>query len=100
MAWSWGGGFLMSPLTHVDFLANGTSFCGAWTDNNAGSEYLVTVGSDAHEVIAGLEGETFLYGDDIDTTVGRGEGETVLASATLDGGVGCDTVPVVVAWEP
>ncbi len=100
MAWSWGGGFLMSPLTHLDFHANGTSFCGEWTDNNQGAEYLVTISSDAHPVIAGLEGQTFLYGDDIDTSVARGEGETVLATATLDGGVGCDTVPVVLAWEP
>jgi len=100
MAWSWGGGFLMSPLTHLDFLSNGTEFCGVWTDNNQGSDYLVTIGSDAHPVIAGLEGQSFLYGDDIDSAVARGEGETVLATATLDGGGGCDTVPVVVAWEP
>jgi hypothetical protein len=100
MGWSWGGGFLMSPLTHLDFLDNGTGFCGAWTDNNDGSDYLVTIGADAHPVTAGLEGQTFLYGDDIDTTVARGEGETVLATATLDGSAGCATVPVVVAGEP
>lgn len=97
MAWSWGLDFTMTPLTHLDFSSNGTDYCGRWTDNNAGSSYSVRIGEDNHTLIAGLEGQTFSYGDDIDTTTARDEGETVLAWATVDD---CGEVPVIVAYEP
>ena len=99
MAWGWGHGFSMSSLTHLDFVSNGTSACGVWTDNNAGSNYRVTTGA-GHPVVAGTEGQSNLYGDDIDETTARNEGETVLATAILDGHPECGERPVVVAWTP
>ncbi len=100
MAWSWGHGFSMAESTHLDFVGNGTSYCGAPTNNNVGEDYDVTFGNDDHPMLAGLQGLSTLYGDDIDTTVARGEGEAVLATATLAGHPECGDVPVVVSWTP
>lgn len=99
MAWSWGNAFPMSSLTHLDFVSNGTSVCGVWTDNNAGAEYRVDFGT-GHPVVATVGGSSHLYGDDIDDTTARDEGETVVATAQLDGRPDCGTRPVVVAWTP
>jgi hypothetical protein len=99
MAWSWGNAFPMSGLTHLDFMSNGTSVCGVWTDNNAGAEYAVSYAS-GHPVVATVGGTSHLYGDDIDETTARNEGEVVLATAQLDGRPDCGTRPVVVGWTP
>ncbi len=99
MAWSWGGGFSMSPLTNLVFQDNGTQFCGTLTDDNAGSDFRVTIGNDESPAIAGLQGTSFLYGDDIDTSTALGLGESVVATATLDGAVNCLTVPVIVTID-
>lgn len=103
MGWSMGHAFDMQPLTHLRWEDNGTWFCGQPTDNNAGEAYQVALGEGPHPLLEGIEGSTFLYGDDIDTTVAEEAGE-VLATATLDpaaaAGRECATVPVVLAWEP
>jgi hypothetical protein len=98
MAWSWGDGFSMTDLSHVDFIDNGTNFCGERTDNLEGVYYEVTLG-DGHPILAGHEGQSFLYGDDIDTSVAVTPDE-VLATATLAGADDCDTVPVILAYGP
>lgn len=104
MGWSMGNAFSMQPLSHLLWEDNGTNFCGHPTNDNLGEDYLVTLGDGGHPILAGLEGQSFFYGDDIDTTVAEDEAE-VLATATLDpdaweDGAECRTVPVIVAYEP
>lgn len=106
MGWSWGGSFDMSPLTHLTFQDNGTGACGYGTDNDGGNGlYRVTLEND--KVFWGnAAGKSMSYGDDIDQTTVKNEGESVLAWATVQDGKGkpikgCDLkVPVVVAYDP
>jgi hypothetical protein len=101
MTWSWAGGFSMAGLTHLDHQNNGTSACGVGIDNRAGGAYRVAFGDVDHAVTRGLTGQSFRYSNDIDHSTARGEGEVVLASATVDGRSGCMTpVPVVVGYDP
>lgn len=101
MSWSMGRAFPMSSLTKLNHRNNGTKTCGVTTDNNRGESYRVTFGSDSHPIISGLEGTSFTYGNDIDHAEAVGEGESVLATATLDSDPNCQlSTPVVVAWEP
>lgn len=99
MAQAMGQGFSMAPHTHLDFVDNGVTTCGQRTDNNTGASYRVQLSGD-HNVIGELVGTSFLYGDDIDNSVPRGEGEQVLAWATLDGSDDCPVVPVITVWDP
>jgi hypothetical protein len=75
---------LMEPLTNLEFLNNGTRTCGEMTDNNEGENYAVLLNTASHPVIAGLEGLSFEYGNDIDHTRPLGLGEQVLASASFE----------------
>jgi hypothetical protein len=101
MSWSWGHGFSMAPLTHLEHLNNGTTACGRRIDNNQGEQYRVTIADVEHDLIRGLQGEAFLYGNDIDHSAALGEGEIVLATAVPDGDPGCMApVPVVVGYTP
>lgn len=85
----------LSGLTGLDHVDNGTEYYGHWTDNMAGEFYSVEI-TGAHPVVAGLEGVTFSYGDDIDTTTASGTGETVLALATVGDN---PKKPVITAYE-
>jgi hypothetical protein len=101
-------GFSMTPFTKLNYLNNGTTTCGLPTDNNAGFNYRVTIPSNGHPLNVGLEGESFLYGNDIDHTVRTFTGEEVIARATLAGPVPrfarrCArqfSTPVVIGIEP
>ncbi|MGB0679501.1 MAG: hypothetical protein ACPGUV_07570, partial [Polyangiales bacterium] len=64
ISWSFGRNFDMAPLTQVEHIDNGTRYCGVRIDNRRGREYSVTLRSESHPVIAGLEGMSFTYGDD------------------------------------
>jgi Mg-chelatase subunit ChlD len=105
MGWSWGHAFDMSPLTHLTFQDNGTDVCGHSSDDNVGeAEYSVQY-VPSHPMIGSLGGKSFLYGDDIDLTTPKNEGEEVLAWGNVvgrrDGESLCDTrMPVVVAYDP
>lgn len=90
-----------SPYTFVEHQNNGTTTCGQTTDNNAGASYRVTFETETDHLLgAGLEGMTFLYGDDIDHSTPIGDGEVVLAWAQLDAAPDCDVrIPVVVALD-
>lgn len=101
VSWAMGRAFSMSPITHLDFVSNGVRTCDVRTDNNAGANYLVTFGTESHPMSRGLEGRSFEYGNDIDHTSRRNEGEDVLAWATLADDPACSTrVPVVVGFDP
>jgi hypothetical protein len=100
VSWAASHAFSMADLTHLDHLSNGTSTCGVRTDNGRGANYAVTALDEPHPVLAGLEGAVLSYGDDLDHTSPRNEGEVVLAWATLEGDPSCPTrVPAIVVSE-
>lgn len=99
MGQSWGNAFAMGPYTHTRFVDNGTSYCGRGTDNNVGERYTVTFENVDNSIVAGIEGTSFMYGDDIDNTVALNQGEEVLAWASASWG-NCAKIPVIVAYEP
>lgn len=98
-----GNSRFMEPLTYLSWQGNGTIACGALIDGNVADTYTVEMFSDAieaHPIMTGLQGLTFEYGNDIDSTVPLGKGERVLAWATHEN-LGCVVrTPVVVALEP
>jgi hypothetical protein len=96
-----GHDFPMAPLTHLNFVDNGTTYCGVGIDNNNGDVYEVTLATDVqHPIVAALEGLTFTYGDDIDTTTPSGDGEHVVAWARVAGKEDCALKPAIVAYDP
>jgi Mg-chelatase subunit ChlD len=105
ISWSWGHAFDMSPITHLTFEDNGTSACGHYTDNNAGDALYQVQYAASHPMLGSLGGTSFSYGDDIDLSSPKNEGETVLAWGSVvsrhRGEPLCDTrVPAVVAYDP
>ena len=104
MSWSHGHSFSTEPLTQLKHVDNGTEYCGQTIDNGRGS-YNVSLGDLPHPILAGLEGQTFRYMDDIDTatlaaTPAGGTSE-VLAWATVPGRhEPCGYKPVIVAYTP
>lgn len=99
MSWSMGSAFSLAPLTHLDHEDNGTRTCDAPTDNRAGERFDVALGA-GHALTAGVDSAAWRYGNDIDASRARGEGELVLAEATFNRGSCAARRPVVVAWEP
>ena len=95
-------GAAMEQLTGLQNVDNGESFCGVLTNNNLGANYRVTMSDGAHPMTRNLQGETFLYGDDIDTSCALNRGEKVLAWADLGSRhLGhCGRKPVIVAYDP
>jgi hypothetical protein len=69
-------------------------------DNQKGGRYRVTMNAETHPIIAGVEGASFLYGDDIDTTTPVMDATEVLAWASVDGRNGCRPKPVITAFSP
>ncbi len=105
MSWSFGMAFDMSGFTHLDFIDNGTRACGERTDDGKGGQYVVQVSDTSHPVTAGLEGASFTYGDDLDESVARHEGEEILVRATAvvdqEGDQVCNMLrPAVVVYQP
>ena len=100
MGRAFGESFDMTGFHGLDFQDNGVKYCGVKTDDNEGASMVVSYDEGDHPLIDGLAGTSFLYGDDIDRTHPRGEGERVLAWATLADGT-CDVVvPTIVALDP
>jgi hypothetical protein len=95
------GDSMLSELTGLSFVNNGTRTCGERTDNQNGLQYEVTFDSNYHPLVRNSLGTSFLYGDDIDHSTPLGLGEEVLAWATLNNRPNCNVrVPVIVAWDP
>ncbi|MBN2798707.1 MAG: VWA domain-containing protein [Deltaproteobacteria bacterium] len=99
-SWSWGQSFPMHPLTHLDFADNGTSTCGVHTDNQQGGALQIAFAELDHPIAVAMAGEVLSYGDDMDHTTPRGEGEQVLAWASLRDAPECAAFPAVVSYEP
>lgn len=94
------GGFDMSPYTFTKHVSNGTTTCGVTTDNNAGAAWRVTFENSEHAMSSGLNGLTFLYGDDLDHSTALNDGEEVLAWGVLEGYPSCKMkIPVVIALD-
>ena len=101
MSWSWGQNFSTAPLTHLTQIDNGTDACGVHIDNGQGGKYRVTMNQATHPVIEGIEGASFLYGDDIDSATPTGPETEVVAWATVEGAKGsCEKRPAVTAFTP
>jgi hypothetical protein len=79
------GSFDMSTLTRLTYIDNGTSYYGHDIDNDSGDAYEVTLETNGHALVAGIAGEVFRYGNDIDTTEPADIGESVVAWATVEG---------------
>jgi len=77
------GSFDMALLTRLTYIDNGTEYYGHPIDNDQADSYEVVLESNGHPVLSGIEGEVFLYGDDIDTTESAQEGEAILAQGTV-----------------
>ena len=90
--------FDMSSLTRLEYIDNGTSYAGHGIDNDEGDRYAVTLANISHPVVAGIEGVTFYYGDDIDTTEEAHANLTVLAWATVEG-MSTPTKPAIAGYS-
>jgi hypothetical protein len=100
MSYSFGKAFPTTPLTRLENADNGTSYCDTNVDNGKGGRYRVSMAAESHPIVAGIEGQSFLYGDDIDTATPVAEGTEVVAWATIDGKDGCAQKPVITAFTP
>lgn len=105
MSFSFGQAFDMSPLTHLSFEDNGTDACGKHTDNNDGDGVFKVQYIPSHPMLGSVGGSSFLYGDDIDLSSPKNQGEEILAWGSVvsrdKGKPACDKqVPVVVAYDP
>jgi hypothetical protein len=100
MSWSYGHEFPTTPLTRLEHVDNGVSYCGERVNNLRSGRYRVTLEAGEHPILSGLEGLSFLYGDDIDTATPVGDGEEVLAWATVEGVTDCESKPVIVGFTP
>lgn len=98
MASAWGHNVPMTDMTRLQYKDNGTTYCGKRIDNNANRSYEVSLDGLDHPMLAGIGIETFLYGDDIDTTVPV-PGVLVLSTATLGDAADCPRKPVIAIWE-
>ncbi|MEY2931262.1 MAG: hypothetical protein RL033_2011, partial [Pseudomonadota bacterium] len=84
---------------------NGTDACGKHTDNNNGDGAFKVDFVSSHPMLGSVGGSSFLYGDDIDLTSPKNQGEEILAWGNVvsrdKGKSACsDQVPVVVAYDP
>lgn len=100
MSYSFGKAFATTPLTRLENVDNGTNYCATNVDGRKGGRYRVSMGTSPHPIIAGIEGQSFLYGDDIDTATPVAEGTEVVAWATVEGKRGCAQKPVITAFTP
>ncbi len=104
MSASLGHSFSLSPMGKLEHVDNGVTYCGKKTDNGHGDRYEVTFGPGPHPILDGLEGISFTYPDDIDTTRVADERAAVLATATVpstrESKKQCAPKPVVVAYTP
>lgn len=100
MSYSFGQSFTTTPLTRLSHIDNGVKYCGVNIDNLTGGRYEVTFNQQRHAAIEGLEGQSFLYGDDIDSTTPIDERTEVLAWATTQGVAGCALKPVITVFDP
>lgn len=99
MSWSFGNEWSMAPLTHLEWIDNGIRECGSLVNNDKHDAYSVTLSAD-HPILNGIDGTTFMYGDDIDFTRPLGNGEMVLARANLGYNACREDRPVLVGWDP
>ncbi len=104
MTQSYGYSFDMSPLTRLVPQSNGTQACELKMDAERGDgQYLVRYAED--ELMGALAGSTQRYGDDIDWAVPVGDGESILATASVvhadsQEAACADETPVVVYYDP
>jgi hypothetical protein len=89
---------LMTELTRLENIDNGTSYFGVNIDNNTGSTYEVTL-IEGTVLTTDIESFTFSYGNDIDTTEPTVVGMSVAADCTVSN-TNHPSKPVITAFSP
>lgn len=97
----------LEPLTRLSNVSTGKDYCGLHIDDDRGPSYSVTIERSNHPVIAGLRGNTYYYGDDIDSanflpTTGAEVLSWAQAGTCRHGSkrqAKCPKEPVVVAYD-
>ena len=101
MSMAFGNAFSMAELTRLVPVDNGVTYCGVNINNGKSGSYRVTLGTDEHPLLKGIEGQSFIYGDDIDTANTVDSATTVLAWATAVGAKkNCNSKPVITVYSP
>jgi hypothetical protein len=91
--------FSMESLTRLAYQDNGTSYHGYDVDNDEGSAYEVRLVDNASPIVEGIGGQSFRYGNDIDTTEVASAEANVLAWATVED-TSLPLKPTIAAWSP
>jgi len=97
----------MSSLTRLQYVSDGEYYCGQHMSRDRGASYSVKIENFAHPVTAGIAGNVYYYGDDIDTSnVIVDPQAKVLAWASAKtcrsahaGAPTCAKQPVIVAYD-
>lgn len=97
----------LQELTRLRNTGNGKHYCGQYIDDDRGSSYKVRFERNDHPITASLSGNTYYYGDDIDSsTLIADANATVLAWASVGchkrdrmRAAACEKQPVIVAYE-
>lgn len=97
----------LQELTRLRNTGNGKHYCGQYIDDDRGASYKVRFERNRHPITESLSGNTYYYGDDIDSsTLIAGANATVLAWANVGCQkrhrmrvASCEKQPVIVAYE-
>lgn len=91
------GSNTMEAITRLRNIDNGTEYYGYAVDNDETEhQYQVTLGE--HALMAGIEGTTFLYGNDIDTTQ-LVASESIVAATAVIAGEDTPEKAAIVGWR-
>ncbi len=97
----------LEPLTRLHNVSTGKYYCGQYIDDDRGASYKVTVERVKHPVTAGLLGNTYYYGDDIDSSTLIPDTKSIVLAWAQVGGCAhdgrqpskCRKQPVIVAYD-
>jgi hypothetical protein len=107
MAGGNGSGPDMTSLTNLNLVSNGTTTCGQTTDNNNGVSYNMQFTNESitalNGIIRDLRLRTYRYGEDVDHSTPKSQGEQILLEARRPANAHCPNgfqTPAAVALDP
>lgn len=95
----------LQALTRLRNTGNGKHYCGKYIDDDRGASYVVRMERKSHPITASLSGNTYFYGDDIDSSTLIADANATVLAWTQVGChgrtriPGCEKQPVIVAYE-
>lgn len=93
----------LQSLTRLRNTGNGKYYCGTYIDDDRGASYKVRIERQEHPITANLSGNTYFYGDDIDSSTLIADANATVLAWTQPGCHGrrtfCEKQPVIVAYE-